>query len=176
MRCSPKPTEEITMPVTSVTTDRDTFTLTLVAEFPVPVEQLWSAFADPRKLERFWGPPGYPATFARYDLRPGGTSHYWMTTPEGERLYGHWEFAEVEAPRRIAVLESFADADDRIDPSVPTGRMTLTFESTATGARLTVVSASESLDALEDVLAMGQEEGMRQAFAQLDDVLADTRG
>ncbi len=60
------------MPVTSVTTDPESLTITLVAEFPVPVQRLWDAFADPRQLERFWGPPGYPTTFDSFDLRPGG--------------------------------------------------------------------------------------------------------
>jgi len=163
------------MPVTSVTTDPEALTMTLVADFPASVERLWGAFADPRKLERFWGPPGYPATFETYDPRPGGLAHYWMTSPEGERFHGRWEFAEVEEPRRIVVLESFADADGEVDASVPTGRMTLTFESTATGSRLTAVSASPTAEALEQVLAMGQAEGMRQAIGQLDTVLADLR-
>lgn len=163
------------MPVTSVTTDPAALTMTVVADFPVPVERLWSAFADPRQLERFWGPPGYPATFGTYDFRPGGTSHYWMTSPEGERFFGHWEFREIEAPSRLVVLDSFADAEDNIDQTVPTGTMTITFESTAGGSRFTVVSASPTAEALEQVIAMGQEEGMRQAFGQLDAVLADLR-
>jgi uncharacterized protein YndB with AHSA1/START domain len=163
------------MPVTSVTTDPESLTLTLVADFPATVDRLWDAFADPRQLERFWGPPGYPATFATYDLRPGGLAHYWMTSPEGERLHGRWEFAEVEAPHRIVVLDSFADGEGEVDPSVPTGRMTLTLEPTPTGSRLTAVSASPTAEALEQVLAMGQAEGMRQAFGQLDTVLADLR-
>jgi uncharacterized protein YndB with AHSA1/START domain len=163
------------MPVTSVTTDPEALTLTLVADFPVPVERLWGAFADPRRLERFWGPPGYPATFATYNLRPGGVAHYWMTSPEGQRFHGRWEFAEVEEPGRIVVLDSFADERGEIDPSVPTGRMTLTLEATPTGSRLTAVSASPTAEALEQVLAMGQAEGMRQAIGQLDTVLADLR-
>jgi uncharacterized protein YndB with AHSA1/START domain len=163
------------MPVTSVTTEPEALTLTVVADFPVPVERLWGAFADPRKLERFWGPPGYPATFDTYDLRPGGTSHYWMTSPEGQRFYGHWEFVEIEEPHRLVVLDSFADADGNVDTTVPTGRMTITFESTATGSRFTAVSASPTAEALEQVLAMGQAEGMEQAFGQLDAVLADLR-
>ncbi len=163
------------MPVTSVTTDPEALTMTLVADLPVPVERLWAAFADPRQLERFWGPPGYPATFDTYDLRPGGLAHYWMTSPEGERFHGRWEFAEVEAPSRIVVLESFADAQGEVDASMPTGRMTLTFESTPGGSRVTAVSASETPEALEQVLAMGQAEGMRQAIGQLDTVLADLR-
>lgn len=163
------------MPVTSVTTDLEAITITLVAEFPVPVERLWSAFADPRQLERFWGPPGYPATFDRYDLRPGGIAHYWMTSPAGERYYGRWEFTDVEQPHRIVVLDSFADADGEVDRSMGTGRMTFTFESTPTGSRYTAVSANDTLEDLEKVLAMGQVEGMTEAIGQLDVVLADLR-
>ncbi len=50
------------MTVTTVDTDLDARTLTLVAEFDAPVERVWELWADPRKLERWWGPPGYPAT------------------------------------------------------------------------------------------------------------------
>lgn len=163
------------MPVTSVTTDPQGLTMTLVGDFPVPVERLWSAFADPRQLERFWGPPGYPATFDSYDLRPGGIAHYWMTSPEGARFYGRWEFAAVEEPSRIVVLDSFADAEGAIDRSVPTGRMELTFESTTSGSRFTALSIFETTEALEQILAMGQVEGMTQAIGQLDTVLADLR-
>ncbi len=163
------------MPVTSVTTDPEALTMTLVAEFPVPVERLWGAFADPRQLERFWGPPGYPATFDTYDLRPGGIAHYWMTSPDGERFFGRWDFETIDAPHRIVARDSFADAQGEIDTTVPTGLMTLTFESTASGSRLTTVSASPTAEALEQVIAMGQVEGMTQAFGQLDTVLADLR-
>ena len=152
------------MPVTSVTTDPQSLTMTVVGEFPVPVERLWAAFADPRQLERFWGPPGYPATFERFDARPGGVATYWMTSPGGERFYGRWDFEQVDAPKQMVVRDSFADAQGEVDPSVPTGRMTLQFESTADGSRFTAISASPTLEALEQVIAMGQVEGMRQAF------------
>lgn len=163
------------MPVTNVSTDLEALTMTLVADFPVPVERLWGAFADPRKLERFWGPPGYPATFDSYDFRPGGIAHYWMTSPEGEQFYGRWDFAEIVEPQRIVVLDSFADAQGDVDESMGTGRMTFTFESTPEGSRFTAVSANETLEDLEKVLAMGQVEGMTQAIGQLDTVLADLR-
>jgi len=163
------------MPITSVTTDAEALTITLTGDFPVPVERLWAAFADPRQLERFWGPPGYPSTFDRHEVRAGGVSHYWMTSPEGDRLYGRWDFVAVDEPHQMVVNESFADADGNIDPAVPTGRMTLSFESTAGGSRVTAVSESPTTEALEQVLTMGQVEGMTQAMAQLDVVLADLR-
>jgi uncharacterized protein YndB with AHSA1/START domain len=163
------------MPVTAVTTDPETLTMTLVAEFPVAVERLWAAFADPRQLERFWGPPGYPATFADFDLRAGGRARYWMTSPQGERYDALWEFSEVDEPRRIAMLDQFADAAGNADPSMPVSRTTLGFESTDGGSRFTVVSRFDSADDLEKVVAMGMEEGYAQAMSQLDVVLADLR-
>ena len=163
------------MPVTSVTTDREALTMTLVADFPVPVERLWRAFADPRQLERFWGPPGYPTTFDTYDLRPGGFAHYWMTSPEGQRFHGRWDFTEIEEPHRIVILDSFADEKGEIDTSIGTGHMTFTFESTPTGSRYTALSRNETLEDLEKVLEMGQVEGMTLAIGQLDTVLADLR-
>ena len=51
------------MTVTSVRTDPDTLTLTLTAEFEASPERVWNLWSDPRKLERWWGPPTYPATF-----------------------------------------------------------------------------------------------------------------
>ncbi len=69
------------MPLTSVTRDTDALTLTMVADFPAGVERLWEAYVDPRQLERFWGPPTYPATFTRHDAAGGGRSAYTMTGP-----------------------------------------------------------------------------------------------
>lgn len=59
------------MPITSVTQDTDALTMTVVSDFPVPVQRLWDAYADPRMLERFWGPAEWPATFTRMTSAPG---------------------------------------------------------------------------------------------------------
>ena len=48
------------MPVTDVAQDLDTRTLTITAEFSAPVERIWQVYADPRQLERVFGPPEYP--------------------------------------------------------------------------------------------------------------------
>ena len=80
------------MPIISVSSDENALTLTVVGEYPVPVERLWEAYADPRQLERFWGPEEWPATFTRHDLTPGGESHYYMTGPDGARAHGWWGF------------------------------------------------------------------------------------
>jgi len=76
------------MTVISVERDADALTLTFVAEFAAPVERVWRVWEDPRQLERWWGPPTWPATFERFDLEPSGGASYFMTGPDGEKARG----------------------------------------------------------------------------------------
>ena len=54
------------MSVTDVRKDPETLTMTLTARFAAGVEQVWQLWQDPRKLERWWGPPTYPATMVEH--------------------------------------------------------------------------------------------------------------
>jgi uncharacterized protein YndB with AHSA1/START domain len=87
------------MPVTDVRHDLDNLTLTITAEFAAPVERIWQVYADPRQLEKVWGPPSYPATVVDHDLRPGGRVTYFMTGPEGDKHAGYWLITRVDEPR-----------------------------------------------------------------------------
>ena len=61
------------MPVTDVSKDTDALTLTITAGFDAPAERIWLLWSDPRQLERWWGPPTFPATFVEHEFAPGGT-------------------------------------------------------------------------------------------------------
>ncbi|WP_061228957.1 SRPBCC family protein [Dietzia cinnamea] len=161
------------MPVTSVDKDLDQLTLTIVAEFPVPVRRLRDAYVDPRQIERFWGPPTWPATFTRHDVFPGGRTDYYMTGPDGSRSRGYWEFLAVEEGRSFEVLDGFTRDDGTPDTDLPTTRMVFSFEATEAGSRLTTTSHFGSLAELEQLIAMGMEEGTREAMGQIDAVVAD---
>ncbi|WP_420368667.1 SRPBCC family protein [Curtobacterium sp. L1-20] len=162
------------MPTTSVHTDPEERSVTLVADLPVPVERLWVAFADPRQLERFWGPPTLPATFTSFDLRPGGVAHYRMTSAEGEEFLSLWQVVEVDEPRRIVVRDLFATEDGAVDGSMPGSETVLAFEATGPGSRVTLRTTFASTEDLDQLLEMGMLEGYTQAFGQLDAVVADT--
>lgn len=161
------------MPLTSVTKDPQGLTMTVVADFAVPVQRLWDAYADPRQIEKFWGPPQWPATFTRHDMAAGGTSSYVMTGPDGERAGGYWEFLSVDAPRAFEVRDGFADADGNPNAQMPTMRVTFSFDATDDGSRLTSVTHFGSVETMEQLAQMGMEEGMTAAMSQIDDVLAD---
>ena len=161
------------MPITEVSSDAQALTLTIVADYPVPVARLWDSYADPRQLERFWGPQEWPATFTRHDMAVGGQSHYYMSGPDGTVSRGWFRFLAIEPLECIEVEDGFADESGAPNREMPTMRMTFSFEPTATGSRFRSVTRFPSIEAMEQLVQMGMMEGMRSAMGQLDTVLAD---
>lgn len=152
--------------------DPQALTLTVVAEFPVEPEEVWRVWEDPRQLERWWGPPTYPATFTRHEFGVGGQSRYHMTGPAGDTPRGWWEVTLLDAPRRIEFKNGLAGDDGEPAPGVPPSDASATFESIETGTRMTVLSRFVDVDQMERMLRRGMEEGMRLAVGQIDEVLA----
>jgi uncharacterized protein YndB with AHSA1/START domain len=161
------------VPVTDVTHDLDTLTLTITAEFAAPVERIWQIYADPRQLEQVFGPPTHPATFVEHDLTPGGRAHYFMTSPEGEKYYGWWKVLAVDEPRSFAFEDGFA-ADDTFTPleTLPVSKNLYVFEAIDGGTRATFAATYDSAEALEKVLEMGVVEGASSAIDQIDGLVA----
>ncbi len=107
------------MTVTAVRKDPQNLTMTLTAEFDATPERVWQLWADPRQLERWWGPPTYPSTFTTHDLVPGGRVAYHMTGPEGDQPRGYWNVVEVEPPHRLVFRDGFANDDGTPNPDLP---------------------------------------------------------
>jgi uncharacterized protein YndB with AHSA1/START domain len=147
--------------------------MTVVADFPVPLERLWDAYADPRQLERFWGPPTYPARFLRHDMVAGGRSDYVMTGPDGDVSRGYWQYLDVRPLASFEVLDGFALPDGTPNDDLPSMRMIFTFLATPSGSQVTTTTWFRSVDELDQLLAMGMEQGMREAMGQMDAVLED---
>lgn len=163
------------MPILSVRSDPASLTLTATGEYPVPVARLWAAWANPREIERFWGPPQWPATFTRHDMSKGGSSEYYMSGPAGETVWGYWTFVSVNAPHGFEVLDGFANPDGSPNTEIAATRMSFTLSATPSGSRFVAISTFASIEAMERLIGMGMLEGLNEALAQLDEVLADLR-
>ena len=160
------------MAVISTEKNPEALSLTLVAEFDAGMERVWQLFEDPRQLERWWGPPTYPATFYKHDFVPGGKASYYMTSPEGEKSHGWWEFTSIAAPHRLEFNDGFADSDGNPTGDLGVSHATVSLEPLGERTRMTMLSTFESEDQLEQIMAMGREEGLRQAVGQMDGILA----
>lgn len=161
------------MTVTGIVPDREARTLTLTAEYQATVEQVWQLWADPRLLERWWGPPTYPATVVEHDLRDEGRVTYVMTGPQGDRHHGWWRVITVQGPTSLEFDDGFSDADGTPSPDLPVSRTRVTITDIGGGVTQMVIrSTFPSTEAMDQLLAMGMQEGLSAAVGQTDDVLS----
>ncbi|NEY32193.1 SRPBCC domain-containing protein [Streptomyces sp. PRKS01-65] len=159
------------MTVTSVDQDADNLTLTLVADFAAPVERVWQMWADPRLLERWWGPPDYPATVEEHDLTPGGGVAYFMTGPEGEQYRGWWRITSVSPPASLEFVDGFADQDGQPKEDMPVTTARVRLSAHDGGTRMELRSSFDSREQMERLVDMGMVEGLRQSVGQIDALL-----
>ncbi len=160
------------MTVTNVTRDPERLSMTITSEFSAPVSRVWQMWADPRLLERWWGPPTYPATFVDHDLRPEGRMAYYMTGPDGDQPHGWWRVTAVDEPHRIEFDNGLAGTDGQPNPNVPHMEMVVTLSEPASGVtRMDVAAVFPSAEAMDMFLTMGMEEGMAGAVGQIDALL-----
>ena len=73
-------------------------------------ERIWQLWADPRQLERWWGPPTWPATLTR------------------DEAHGWWRIGEVDTPRRLTFTDGSADPDGTPSNDLPTAEATVVIE------------------------------------------------
>jgi uncharacterized protein YndB with AHSA1/START domain len=162
------------MTVTAVRKDLQRLTLTIEAEFDASVERIWQLWADPRQLERWWGPPAYPATFTKHDLAPGGRVEYYMTGPAGDQPHGYWDVLEVEPPRHLLLRGGCANDDGTPNTDMPISTIRVDIKEVAQGrTRMTIENAFPNTEAMEHALAMGTDKGLSKAVGQIDAILAE---
>jgi len=160
------------MSVTSVDTNYDELTITLIADFDAPLDQVWELWSDRRKLERWLGPRTHPATVERHDLTAGGEVRFFMTGPEGNRSRGVWRITAVNPPTSLDFTDAFTDAEGTPTPDTPVSTVRVELTERAGGTRMEMRWTLESREDLEKLLGTGVLDGLRDAIGQMDALLA----
>jgi uncharacterized protein YndB with AHSA1/START domain len=161
------------MTVTSVVKDAAAKTMTITARFDAPISRVWQVWSDPRQLERWWGPPTYPATVTEHNLTPGGIVAYTMTGPDGHEHRGRWRVRTVDPPHTLEFEDGFADAEGKPSPDTPTGMIRVALSELAGGGtQMDITTTWASDEAMQQVLDMGTEYGMTAAVGQIDELLS----
>jgi len=160
------------MTVISVDTDYDSLTITLIADFDNPIDHVWELWSDPRKLERWWGPPGYPATVEKHALTPGGEVTYFMIGPEGDQHRGMWRVISVDPPTSLQFTDAFADSDGAPLEDSPVSEIGVRLLEHEGGTRMEMRMKFANREDMERIVDLGTVEGMRQGVSQMDGLLA----
>ena len=161
------------MTVTSVDKDTENLTMTVTTDLAASVDRVWQMWEDPRRLEKWWGPPTYPATFERHEFTEGGVVTYHMTGPEGEKYPGRWNVRNVGKPTLLEFEDAFAADDGNVNPDMPVSNIRVDIAESGTDGRttMTILTAFPSKEAMEKLLEMGMDEGMTLAVNQIDALL-----
>ncbi len=160
------------MTVVSTIKDPESLSLTVVAEFDWVPERVWRVREDVRKLEQWWGPRSWPASFTRHDFVVGDESPYHLTGPREEVHRGFGRMCAIDWPKRLDFAHGLAGSDGEPTPEVPLVAGYVTFDATDRETRMTVMTRFIDLTQMEMMLGMGVAEGMTQAVGQIDALLA----
>jgi len=161
------------MSIVSVEKDVDDLSLTLIAEFDAPIERVWQLWADPRQLERWWGPPTHPATVERHDLISGGEVAYFMTGPEGEQSHGWWRVASVDPPLSLELTDGWAGRDGTPKAGSPTTAVQVRLSEQDGRTRMELRFVFQSAEHWEQLERGGAFDVFPQSVGQMDAVLED---
>jgi uncharacterized protein YndB with AHSA1/START domain len=97
-----------------------------------------------------------------------------MTGPEGDQPHGYWDVVEANPPRSLVFRDGFANDDGSPNTELPPTTARVTIEELDSGrTQMSIESLFPSTEAMDQVLAMGAEEGLQQAIGQIDAILAE---
>ncbi len=154
-------------------------TFVVAREFNAPRELVWKAWTEADRLREWWGPKGFEMVSLTLDLRPGGSFHYAMRSPEGHVMWGKFVYREVAAPERIVLVNSFSDEKGGLTrhPGSPTWPLEVlsTLTLTEHDGRTTLQMQGHPINASEEEKAtfVAGFDSMRQGFGGTFDQLAD---
>ena len=98
----------------------------MVREIAAPARRVYDAWVDPEMLLRWIGPERYIATRAEVDPRVGGQADIRGIKSDGAEAGSfHWEFVEIDPPRRLVFSFAFGGPGEEIEEH--RSRMTLEF-------------------------------------------------
>jgi uncharacterized protein YndB with AHSA1/START domain len=160
------------MTVTNVEKDAEKLTLAITTDLNAGIDRVWQMWENPRLLEKWWGPPTYPATFDEFNFEPGGVVTYFMTSPEGEKYPDKWVMKTVDSPSLIEINDGHGEAEENPVPGIALMRVDISeIEGSADSTRMTITTTYESAEGMKKVIEMGMEEGMTLAMGQIDALL-----
>jgi uncharacterized protein YndB with AHSA1/START domain len=97
---------------------------------------------------------------------------YLMTGPEGDKMHGWWRVLSVDPPRELEVQDGFADDSGTPNPELPVITMRVALSEADGKTHLVSTSTFPSAEAMQELTAMGMDEGLRASMGQMDELLA----
>ena len=161
--------------MTELTSQVDGKQLTLTRDFHAPQDVVYRAFTEAEQIVKWWGPVGFTTRITTMDVRPGGTWHYCMSSPDWGDSWGLATYLEVNPTDRLVYTDAFSDESGTVNPDLPVSTTVTTFAGHGERTTVTMVTDYATEADLQTVLEMGMLQGVESQFGRLDELLAAGR-
>ena len=156
--------------VVTTPTERE---IRIARNFDAPRTLVFDAWTKCEHLKRWFGRRGDEVTVCEIDLRPGGAWRLVSRLREGGEMGQQGEYQEIERPSRLVQTELFEGPD--FEPMGSGTLNTLLFEESSGTTTMTVTVLYDSKEARDGALKTPMEEGMRETFDKLAELVATLR-
>jgi uncharacterized protein YndB with AHSA1/START domain len=152
---------------TEITVDSDVPLVRITREFDASPAKVFRAHTDPELIVQWLGPRRLEMRIDHYDCQTGGSYRY-VHASDGHEFGFHGSFHEVRPNELIVQTFTFEGMPDGV------ALERLVFEDLGNGrTRLTGTSLVDSFQDRDAFVASGMEEGVREGYERLDELLAD---
>jgi len=166
-------------------TDTKTATKFVISRtFNASLDRVWKAWTEPEQMAQWWGSKGFKSDVKTLDLKPGGTFHYRMLSPQGQEMWGRMLFREIVPKEKLVFINSFSDPQGGVTrhPLAPEWPLLMhtTISFTEADGKTTVTVEWEPYEASEvecETFDKGRDSmqaGWTGTFEKLEGHLADT--
>ena len=149
--------------------DKPTKTVTITAEFDADRDLVWDAYTKAELLDQWWAPKPWSSRTKVMDFREGGRRFYAMVSPEGAEKWSVQKYTSITPKTNFKLLNAFADKNE--NPELPGSDWDLSFDEQGDRTTVTISIYNESLERMENLIAMGFKEGITMTLGQLQDLL-----
>ncbi|RYZ22530.1 MAG: SRPBCC domain-containing protein [Chitinophagaceae bacterium] len=152
------------------TVDKETKTATIVREFDAELPLVWDAYTRPELLDQWWAPRPWASKTKVMNFEPGGRRFYAMVSPEGLERWSVQRYLEINPKTHFKMHNAFSDEHE--NPQLPGSEWDLHFSEQEGRTTVTVRIYNESLERMEQMIAMGFEQGFTMTLKNLEELLA----
>lgn len=151
--------------------NKENNTVNVKREFAAQLPLVWDAWTKPEILDLWWAPKPYQTKTKSMDFREGGSWFYAMISPEGQTHWCRNDYKKIDILKSFSGLDAFCDENGTINTDFPRTVWNNTFTENGETTTVTIVAQYEKLEDLEQIIAMGLQEGFTMALGNLDDYL-----
>jgi uncharacterized protein YndB with AHSA1/START domain len=150
--------------------NKETKTVAISAEFDAELDLVWDAYTKPELLDQWWAPRPFSSRTKVMEFREGGRRFYAMVSPDGQERWAVQKYISITPKINFKLFNAFADANENLE--LPGSDWDLNFSAQDGTTRVHISIYNESLERLEQMIAMGFKEGTAATLDNLKELLA----